>query len=356
MRTLLVSAAAVSALGLAACAPSGEGDAGSGDGETSELAVAGWGGKYSEATQQYLLDPFTEETGIETFIEDAPGTQIAGLQSQADTGKQLWDFVDTLPQDQAHYGYENGLIAELPADVKAELEETLLPGSVSDFGFTSASLGVVIVCNMDLVEVCPQNAAEFFDTERFPGTRTMPAEANESLTFSMIASGVPVEDIETTEIDPEVALDQLNLIRDDITVFWDGGDMLVKTLQNEEAAMGLVWSGRALGLQGDGMNLEFVWQDGLYSPGYFVVAENSANKEAAFDLMVSIAKNAQGLADFAEAMNYSVSNPEALELIDPELRENIPDSHLDTLARFNVEWFSQNKSSIEDEWREVVAG
>lgn len=351
-KTLLVAALAATVVSLTACSSASSGA----DGDTTELAVAGWGGAYSEATQKYLLDPFTEASGIETFIEDAPGKQIPGLESQADSGKQLWDFVDTLPQDQAYYGYENGLIAKLPADTKAELEKTLLPGAVSDFGFTSASLGVVIVCNSDLVAKCPQNAKEFFDTKNFPGTRTLPAEANESLTFAMIASGVPVADIATTEIDPEVALEQLNRIRDDVTVFWEGGDMLVKTLQNEEAAMGLVWSGRALGLKNDGMNLEFVWQDGLYSPGYFVVAENSTNKEAAFDLMLSIAKNARGLADFAETMNYSVSNPEALEMIAPKLRENIPDSHLDTLAKFNVEWFAKNKDSVEDEWREVIAG
>lgn len=356
----LVATAAATMLALTACsssAPESDGGESAGSNETTELLVVGWGGGYSEATQQHLLDPFAEATGIAVEMEDAPGMQIQGLQQQAQTGDQIWDFLDTVPADQALFGYENGVIAELPADVKAELESVLQPGAVLDYGFTSANLGVVIVCNMDLVDACPQSAAEFFDTDAFPGARALPAEALESLTFANIADGLAVQDVASSPIDFDVALTQIDSIRDDITVFWDGGDMLVNTIKNEEAAIVLGWSGRAAGLlNNDGMNLEIVWNDALLSPGVFAVAENSENKEAAFDLLVSIAKNAEGLAAFAEAMNYGVSSDAALELIDPAIRENLVNSHMDTASMFNVAWYAEHQAEIEDRWREVVSG
>lgn len=357
----LLAIGATALLGLAACSSGdtgGNGGTGGGDegGTTTELAVVGWGGGYSEATQQYLLDPFADESGIEVFMEDAPGKQIQGLQQQAETGDQLWDFLDTIPADQALHGYEEGLIAELPDDVRSELESVLQPGAVLDYGFTSASLGVVIVCNKELVDKCPQNAAEFFDTQAFPGARALPAEALESLTFANIAAGMPLDEVATSPIDFDTALEKIDGIRDDVTVFWEGGDMLVNTLKNEEAAIALAWSGRAAGLISEGLDLEIVWQDGMLSPGVFAVAENSPNKDAAFDLMVHIAKNAEGLAGFAEQMNYGVSNQAALDLIPAEISENLVNSHLDTVTPFNVEWYSQNQGDIEDRWREVVSG
>ncbi|MFC7766365.1 extracellular solute-binding protein [Leucobacter soli] len=353
----LLAAAAASLMALTACSsPATGGEEGGDAATTEELLVVGWGGGYSEATQQYLLDPFTAETGIATSIEDAPGKQIQGLQQQAQTGDQIWDFLDTIPADQALFGYENGVIAKLPDDVKAELEGVLQPGAVLDYGFTSANLGVVIVCNMELVDACPQSAAEFFDTDAFPGARALPAEALESLTFANIANGTPLDQVATSPIDFDAGLTKIDAIRDDITVFWDGGDMLVNTIKNEDAAIVLGWSGRASGLLRDGMDLEIVWNDAMLSPGVFAVAEHSANKEAAFDLLVSIAKNAEGLAGFAEAMNYGVSNDAALALVPEEISANLVNSHLDTATLFNVAWYAENQGEIEDRWREVVSG
>lgn len=356
----LAAIAAAGSLILVGCGTNGDsgGDTDGGDAavETTEMTMAGWGGAYSESTVEYLLAPFTEDTGIEVHMDDAPGLHVPGLQSQAELDDQIWDILDTMTADEAMLAYEEGLIAPLPDDVRAELESVLLPGAVNDFGFASASLGYVIVCNMDIVDKCPQNAAEFFDDENFPGTRSVGNEPRSSMTFAMMANGVAGSETATTPLDVDLAFETLAGIQDSITVFWDGGDMMEQVIQNEEAAIGFYYSGRAVNMRNSGLNLEIVWQDGVYNPGYFAVAENSPNKEAAFDLMVHMANNAEGLAAWAERMKYSVANPDALALIPADVAADLADTNVDKMGRINYEWLTANKGELDDRWREFVAG
>ena len=41
------------------------------------IVVAGWGGRFTEASRTYLAEPFTQETGIEVQFVDAPVEQLS---------------------------------------------------------------------------------------------------------------------------------------------------------------------------------------------------------------------------------------------------------------------------------------
>lgn len=77
-RTAILVGIAVSTLLISGCA--GTAPEQSNDGESNSLVIATWGGAFTEATQDNLVAAFTEETGIDVQIVDAPGTQAAQMQ------------------------------------------------------------------------------------------------------------------------------------------------------------------------------------------------------------------------------------------------------------------------------------
>src|SRR3712207_7559066 len=54
-------------------------------GET--MVVATWGGAYTDAFREAFAGPFSEETGVEVQIVDAPGGYNAMLEAQAEDRK-----------------------------------------------------------------------------------------------------------------------------------------------------------------------------------------------------------------------------------------------------------------------------
>src|SRR5690606_30625559 len=126
------------------------------------LVIAGWGGRFTEATRTFFTEPFSEETGIEVEIVDAPGEQIARLMAQRQAGDMQWDLVDSPGAAEAYVGFAEGLFAPMPSDLRTELEGIM--NLVNDWGFSFASLAFVLACNQDAAEACPTTPEEFWDT------------------------------------------------------------------------------------------------------------------------------------------------------------------------------------------------
>src|SRR3712207_7027466 len=66
-------------------------------GET--MVVATWGGAYTDAFREAFAAPFSEETGVEVQIVDAPGGYNAMLEAQAAAGNVTWDLIDLGEED-----------------------------------------------------------------------------------------------------------------------------------------------------------------------------------------------------------------------------------------------------------------
>ncbi|MBX5441952.1 MAG: extracellular solute-binding protein [Solirubrobacteraceae bacterium] len=363
-RVAAPAAAIVAALALGACgSDDGGGTAASsqpstqastaGGGGGGTLVVGGWGGAYDKATEKYYVEP----SGFDVQFVDAPAAQVAQVQQQKRAGKIEWDLIDSIAGPDAWVLQTQGLLEPLPADLKAELEQTLGEGKVTDFGFTMGNLSYVVACNKDKVKTCPKTVAEFFDVDRFPGTREAPAGAPlMMLTMAEVAAGTPVADTETAEPDVDRAFDVLDKVRDSIKVFWESGDQSEQVMRTGEADIGLIWSGRAYRLLDEGMNLEIAVDGGAYEPGYWTVVKGSDNVDEAFAFMKSIAENVDGQAKWAEEMAYSVPNPKAIEqLPNPERLADHPETFA-KLAVPNFEWYAQHADEVNRRWQDYMKG
>lgn len=362
----LALAALVAAVTLAACGSSGDDDkaggttaSGSASADKGPIVVASWGGKFTRSTRDFLTKPFTEETGIEVKIVDVPGTQVAQLEAQQRAGKVQWDLLDSVVGQDAFLLEKKRLLEPLPADLHRQFEQTLSRGAVEPFGFTFANLGYVIACNADKVDSCPANTTEFFDTERFPGDRTMCATCPlVNLTLAELADGTPLDDTAREPIDLPAALGSLEQLKPSVKVFWQSGDQMEQVMRTGEAAIGMLYSGRALALREEGMNLEVAWDGGVYEPGYWAVVRGSEHGEAAREFMRWVADNPEAQAKWAEAMQYSVPNPRAFELMPPEVAAGLADNPENSakLARMNYRWMVDNADEVNGEWKSFLQG
>ncbi len=102
------------------------------------MVVATWGGAYTDAFREAFADPFSQETGIEVQIVDAPGGYNAMLEAQAAAGNVTWDLID-LGEEEALALVDAGLLQPLPDDLKSDLIEAVGEENVTDYGISFAS-------------------------------------------------------------------------------------------------------------------------------------------------------------------------------------------------------------------------
>jgi putative spermidine/putrescine transport system substrate-binding protein len=321
------------------------------------LTIAGWGGATGDATQQMLLDPFAADGGAPSRMVDAPGTQLARVEAQNKAGKIEWDAMDPAG-DAAFTLYRRGLLAKLPADLKAELERELGAERVTPFGFSHGNAAEIIVCNMDKMDVCPKDIAEFYDVERFPQSRAFPAIGPiQAVTTAQVAAGVPREETATREVDVDSAFEQLDRIKPKIRVFWDSGDQSEQVMRSGAVDMSLMWASRAYRLQ-KSMNLEVNWSGGVYDPSYFTVLEDAPHKQEAFDLLGWIATHPEAQANWARAAFSSVAHPEAIASLPKSLTDQLADTpaNFEQLAVPNFDWYSENTRELDARYQDFVRG
>jgi putative spermidine/putrescine transport system substrate-binding protein len=324
-----------------------------------QLTVGAWGGAIDKQTKASYLDPYAAEGGSTAVFDAAPAAQLARLQAQSKAGNVTWDVLDSVGADAAWPLNAEGLLEPLPADLKSHLEEELGADKVTDFGFTHANIAHVIVCNMDKVDKCPKDMAEFFDVEQFPGSRMFPGVGPlTAAAMAQSASGVSGDEIANEPPDLDAVFAKLDEVKPEVKVFFTSGDQQEQIMRSGEADMGIMWSGRAYALAAQGMNLEINWDGGVYEPSYWAVAKDAPNKDAGFALLRYIADNAEGQAEWAEALHYSVPSPKAIDMVPANIQKELADtpSNFEKIVVPNYPWYAENTEELNKRYQDYVGG
>lgn len=345
-------------LGTISCTNAGNSEGESG-GEKPSLVIASWGDPFTSATMEYLVEPFIEETGYDVEIVDAPGKYVASLEAQQQANKVEWDLLDSTSGPDAYIAYDKGLIQKMPDDVKKRILEVLPESSVTDFGIAWSILGYITACNADAAKACPSNTAELFDTENFPGARTsISTSPLVNLSMAEIAAGVPIDELSTHEIDLDRAFATLEKYQAAGGTWWASGDQNMQVFSTGEVDMGISYSGRAYSVAEELPNFEVTWQDGLYNPGFWNVVEGSEHSAEAWEFIEWIAANPEAAANWAEALSYSVPNPDSFEYIPEDVAKTLSDypANREKLAVMNYDWYVANYQDVNDRWQEFLRG
>ncbi|MEM9488243.1 MAG: aminotransferase class I/II-fold pyridoxal phosphate-dependent enzyme [Myxococcota bacterium] len=186
------------------------------------VTVASWGGSYQDAQSKALFEPVAADTGIEVKQETYGG--MSDVRLQVNTGAVTLDVVVSGSGSAARAAAE-GLLEELDYSI-IDVSE-FIPGLYTDYCVGSDVFSTVYAWNTEKFgEDGPQSWADFWDVEKFPGTRAYRGKVAGALEPALMADGVPPEevyDVLSSEEGIERALDKIRELKPHIAVFWTSG-------------------------------------------------------------------------------------------------------------------------------------
>lgn len=342
--TIRLVPAAAAVLALAACSSGAAPDTPGGGESGGSLVFASYGSAYQDAQNEAFLDPWAAETGA-TVQNDGP-TSYAKIQQMVEAGNTTWDVVDSEP----YFPVANcGTLVE-EIDFSNIDTDQFPEGTVSDCSIPIAQYSTMFIYNTDTyTDAVPQTPADFFDLEKFPGTRTVPNWAGGgALEFALLADGVDPADL--YPLDTERAYAKLDTIRDSLS-FWNTSSESQQAMEDGTVDMLLAWSGRGYEAEKNGASIAPVWEDNLLAWASLSIIKGTKNLESA-QSFIEYAASAEPQARFAELQPYSPANltstPELSEL---QEKWNVASEEVQSLSVItNVEWWADNSAAAEEEW------
>ena len=340
------------ALLLSACAGGAESTSDSGDSSqsTGELTFVTYGSAFQEAQEKAFVDPFAEETGTSVTV-DSP-TDLSKLKVMVETGDPEWDVY--LAGSAESFAYCGTLFEKL--DFTNIKKEDFAEGTISDCGIPVDTYSYVVAYNTEKYgDTPPTKLEDFFDLEKFPGTRAMsgdPAEGN--LELALLADGVERDDLYPLDYDRAFA--KLDEIKSE-TVFWSSGAEQVEMMESGRADMVLAWSGRAFEAVQNGATFAPMWDQNVYHWASLSIVKGSKNK-ADSQKFIDFAVSPEPQAAFAENIAYGAANLRAT----PELNTEAADwdsgaeAHRDQSWSIDPEWWGKNAEEVLGKWTTWTAG
>ncbi|QPM90880.1 extracellular solute-binding protein [Pseudooceanicola algae] len=280
------------------------------------LYVNTWGGSWEENARKYLFDPFTADTGVE--IRTVSPVSMAKLAAQKRSGAYEFD-VTTLGVAQLAQAAQAGLIAMAEDNIK---EGEVFEGGVINGGVASHAFGNNIVYRNDTFgEAGPQSWAEFWDTETFPGDRSLQNYPARVLAFALMADGVPKDELFPYDLDRAFA--SLDKIKPSVVNWWTQGPQSTQMIRDQEVEMIGMWPAYAQSAIDDGAEATIVWNECLVDTAFWVVAEGTPREALAWEFVKSAVK-AERVGPFAVNAGTGPVNPAALDYISPDVLHRLP--------------------------------
>ncbi|MDJ0628089.1 MAG: polyamine ABC transporter substrate-binding protein [Rhodobacter sp.] len=320
------------------------------------VTIASWGGSYQEAQSKALFEPAAANTGIEVKQETYGG--MSDVRLQVSSGQVTLDIVASGSGSAARAAAE-GLLA--PLDYGVIDVSTFYPNLYTDYCVGGDVFSTVYAWNTDTYgEDGPQSWADFFDVEKFPGTRAYRGKVAGALEGAMMATGVAPEDVYDaldSEDGIETAIDKIRSIKDHIAVFWTSGAQHAQLMKDGEVDMTTGWNGRFDNAKKDGANVMYSFNQALLDYDCFAVPKGAPNMETAMEFLAEISKP-EYQDDLPKYITYGPTNKAAYETgeITAEQEAGLPSSPANAAAQVPVslEWYAKWETIAEEMYSEML--
>lgn len=248
------------------------------------LTFASFGGAYQAAQRKALLDPI--EKALNIVIKEDTLTGIADVRAQVRANAVKWDVAD-LGAASCARGSAEGLFE--PLDYSVIKTEGIDKAMVHSDWIGVIYYSTVIAWNTQKYgQNGPQTWAEFWDTKKFPGTRSLSRGAGETFEIALMADGV--DPAKLYPLDVERALKSLARIKPSVVAWWASGAQSAQLLKDGEADIVAIWNGRAGAVIKDGAKAAITYNQGIFNADCLIIpkgAKNIALAQKAIALMVS---------------------------------------------------------------------
>jgi putative spermidine/putrescine transport system substrate-binding protein len=270
------------------------------------LHVNTWGGIWERAAIKNLFEPFTKDTGIE--IRPVSPVSFAKLAQQVRSGAYEFD-VTTLGAGEIIRANQANLVEKL--DNTDLVKSPPFAGAAFQNGASSHAFATVIAYQKSKYpNGGPQNWAEFWDTQKFAGSRCMQRYASRILPIALAADGVPTDKL--YPLDLNRAFRSLDKIKPAVRVWWTQGQQSQQLLRDGEIDCIALWHARTLELVDQGQPVEIVWNQAQIERAYWVVARGTPNRDNALRFLEA-AIRPERVAGFCRDSLNGPLNPAAFD-------------------------------------------
>ncbi|WP_131104651.1 ABC transporter substrate-binding protein [Ornithinimicrobium sufpigmenti] len=359
-RTGAVLVLLASLTAVAACGGSGAEE----EGGAGEVVVYDGGGPWGEAQRKAYFEPFEEETGIRVI--PAPQPDAAQVRTETEAGRPS---VDVMNNDGSRLEAWNkaGLIE--PIDYSAwpdGMQDDFDPYPTRPEAVPSLIFAVKIAFDESATQGAMTSWTDFWDTERFPGPRSLGDTASSlaagTMEAALLADGVAPEELYPLDIDR--AFNKLDELRPDIVKFWGSGAESVQLLIDGQVSAVAAWDGRINDAVDNGAEIQSTWDEAILQVNYWMIPKGAENAENA-QKFIEFASRPDRQAEFSELVTYSPANIEAFDMLSEERQEvlSTAPAHLENAIVVNNDWWNSEAPSgdawnveIINRWQAWLAG
>lgn len=321
--------------------------------DDGQLVFVNWGGDAMDAYDEAYGQPFEAATGIRVR-QDGSGPTEGAIQAQYESGSPSWDIVDADAFSAQSLGKKDMME---PIDYDVVDRGKMREGFGWEYAASTYFFSYIIAYDATKFgDNPPTSMADFFDTETYPGKRSMYKWGAGMWEALLMGDGVAQADL--YPLDVERAHAKLRDFKEHVISFWGNGAESQTLMLNGEASMALIWSTRArlLDQDTDG-EVSFVWQDGVLSPGAMAVIKgNPGGPEAAMDFIASAQDPEKQLVMF-NMLSQGPANPATDDLIPEDQRKYNPvaPENFDKQIPLDVAWYEENYGAALDEYLAIIS-
>lgn len=288
-----------------------------------DLTVVSWGGNYQEAQRKIYFQPFAAKIGA-TVLDESWDGGYGVLQAKVKAGTPNWDAVQ-VEAEELELGCSDGIYEKIDWQ-KMGGRHAFIPAGVNDCGVGAIVWSTGIAYDGDKLKDGPKSWADFWDTAKYPGKRSLRKGAKYTLEFALMADGVPAADVYKVLKTPEGverAFKKLDALKGDI-VWWEAGAQPLQLLSSGQVVMTSAYNGRISAInRSEGKHFGFVFPDSIYAVDSWVILKNSPNKDAAMNF-IAFASQTENQAKLPEYIAYGLPNIAAAKLVPEKYAAELP--------------------------------
>jgi putative spermidine/putrescine transport system substrate-binding protein len=256
-----------------------------------DLTVVAGGGALQDHMRATLFSTFANGPVVDTAYDYNVGPIRAMVQARNVT----WDVVMVEAPDLVR-GCEDGIFERI--DWSVVNRDKFMPGGATTCGAGAIGWGVSVFYDEARHPTGPANFVEFWDTQRFPGRRSLRRGARMTLEIALMGDGVPAAEVYKVLATPagqQRAFAALDRLRPNLT-FWTGGQQPIELVNSGEVAYAVAFVGRVANGIRAGQRYALRWPTLLYAYDSWAVVRGSANAAAGMQLIEHITNPAPLLA------------------------------------------------------------
>ena len=343
---------------------------------SDSMTIVSWGGAYSKSQLRAYHEPYTIGAGVEIVNDESSAEAVAKIRAMNEAGNVTWDVVDVVAADAIRL-CDEGLALEIDPDKDLAAAPDGTPAS-EDFGDLLVSdcfIPQIVYSttfgyrtdNEDWAGSTPEDICAIFDTENFPGQRSLEKRPIANVEWALMCDGVAIEDVyDVLETDEGVdrALAKLGTIKDQ-TVWWSAGAETPQLLADGEVAIGSTYNGRLFSaIEEQDQPIAILWDAQMFDlDGWIIPAGLSEERQARALHYIKFATDTQRLADQAKYISYGPARASSAPLVGKhadlgiEMAPHMPTDPANAANTFlyNYEWWADNRDDLDAKFQAWLA-